>query len=300
MTLERKIVTGFIVCAFILFGVAIFSFNNSRKYIESNALVDHTNQVIYEFEQILISTINAESGARGYVISGDNNFLDLFLDAHAKGDEHLNKVKELTKNNPNAQKKIEELDKELKLRFDHLNRTIELRKKDFEKAKESVVSGEGKQIQDRIRKIIDSAEGIEFTLLAERKQASIDDASNFNIVFIILLLVIVMVLVIVYIIVTSNLRALKRAEAETASKNWLLTGSTELNDKLKGDQSIEELASNTIRFLCNYLKANIGAVYQFNDKENALLLCGQYAFSSPNDTKVKFALNEGLIGQAAR
>jgi CheY-like chemotaxis protein/signal transduction histidine kinase/CHASE3 domain sensor protein len=300
MKLERKILTGFIACAIILFGVAIFSFNNSKKYTEANVLVDFTNQVVSEFEQILISTINAESGTRGYVISGDSKFLDLFLDAQTKGVEHLDKVKELTKDNQGQQKNIEELEKELKMRFDHLSRTIELRKNDFEKAKEAVASGEGKQIQDRIRKIIDRAEGIESTLLAERKQTSIDDASNFNIVFVILLLIIILVLVIVYLIVSSNLRALKRAEAETAGKNWLLTGSTELNEYLKGDQSIEELAGNTISFLCNYLKANIGAVYQFNDKENALLLCGQYAFSSPNDTKVKFALNEGLIGQAAR
>ena len=300
MTLERKIVTGFIACALILFGVAIFSFNNSKKYIESNALVDFTNQVVSEFEQTLISTINAESGVRGFVITGSDAYLEPFTNANIKAVEHLDKVKKLTKNNPGQQKNIEELEKELKMRFDNLSRTIELRKKDFEKAKELVASGEGKQIQDRIRKIIDRAEGIEFTLLAERKQTSIDDASNFNIVFVILLLIIILVLVIVYYIVSSNLRALKRAEAETAGKNWLLTGSTELNENLKGDQSIEELANNTISFLCSYLKANIGAVYQFNDKENALILCGQYAFSSPNDTKVKFALNEGLIGQAAR
>src|SRR5665647_611251 len=271
MKLERKILTGFIACAIILFGVAIFSFNNSKKYTEANALVDFTNQVVSEFEQILTSTVNAESGTRGYVISGDSKFLDLFLDAQTKGVEHLDNVKELLKNNPGQQKNIEELEKELKMRFDNLSRTIELRKKDFEKAKEAVASGEGKQIQDRIRKIIDRAEGIESTLLAERKQTSIDDASNFNIVFVILLLIIILVLVIVYLIVSSNLRALKRAEAETAGKNWLLTGSTELNDNLKGDQSVEELASNTISFLCTYLKANIGAVYQFNDKENALL-----------------------------
>src|SRR5665647_3214479 len=300
MTLAKKIIIGFIVCALILFGVAFFSFKNSEKFIASNAKVDFTNQVLSEFNQILVFTIDAETGTRGFVITGDVNYLEYFSNAYTKVVEHLDKVRELTKNNPDQQKNIEELDKEIKMRFDHLNRVIDFRKKDFEKARESVASGEGKQIQDRIRKIIDRAEKIEYTLLTERKQESENDASNFNIVFVILLLIIIMVLVIVYYIVSTNLKALKSAEAETAGKNWLLTGSTELNDKLKGDQSIEELSSNTISFLCNYLKANIGAVYQFNDKENALLLCGQYAFSSPNDTKVKFALNEGLIGQAAR
>jgi len=37
-----------------------------------------------------------------------------------------------------------------------------------------------------------------------------------------------------------------------------------------------------------------------NDKDKTLVLSGQYAFSSPENTKEKFALNEGLIGQAAR
>jgi signal transduction histidine kinase/CheY-like chemotaxis protein/CHASE3 domain sensor protein len=95
-------------------------------------------------------------------------------------------------------------------------------------------------------------------------------------------------------------RSLHETTEANKKHNWLAVGLNQFNESLKGDQSIEELASNAIGFLCNYLKANIGAVYQFDDKENALLLCGQYAYSSPIDAKVKFALNEGLIGQAAR
>jgi CheY-like chemotaxis protein/signal transduction histidine kinase/CHASE3 domain sensor protein len=300
MTLGRKILIGFIACALVLVGVAIFSFKNSEKFVASNTLVNHSNQVLYEFEQILVSTLNAETGVRGYVISGENNYLNYFLSANTIANEHLNKLRELTKDNPNQQKNIEELQKELKIRFDNLNTAVALRKNSFEKAKEFVASGEGKTIQDEIRKIIDRAQGIEYKLLAERKQASEDDAATFNSVFAILLLIILVILVAVYYIISQNLKALKRSESETASKNWLLTGSTELNEKLKGDQSIEELANNTISFLCTYLKANIGAVYQLNDKENVLKLSGQYAFLSPKDIKEKFTLNEGLIGQAAR
>jgi len=299
MALGKKILIGFIACALILFGVAIFSFKNSEKFIASNAWVDHTNQVVYEFQQILVATIDAETGSRGFVITGNENYLEPFLNANTKAVEHLDKVKELTKDNPIQQKNIEELEKEVKICFDNLNRSIDFRKKDFEKAKELVASGEGKQIEDRIRKIIDRAQEIEHTLLVERKQASDDDARNFNLVFVILLLIITIILIIVYTIVTTNLKALKRAEAETAGKNWLLTGNTKLNEELIGDQSIEELANNTISFLCTYLKANIGAVYLFNDKENALMLNGQYAFLSPKDIKEKFKMNEGLIGQAA-
>lgn len=95
-------------------------------------------------------------------------------------------------------------------------------------------------------------------------------------------------------------RSLRETTAANEKHNWLTAGQNQLNEKLIGDQSVEELATNTISFLCAYLKANIGAVYLFNDEDKVLVLNGQYAFLSPEDTKEKFALNEGLIGQAAR
>lgn len=94
--------------------------------------------------------------------------------------------------------------------------------------------------------------------------------------------------------------SLRETTAANEKHNWLTAGQNQLNEKLIGDQSVEELATNTISFLCAYLKANIGAVYLFNDEDKVLVLNGQYAFLSPEDTKEKFALNEGLIGQAAR
>ncbi|MBI2279169.1 MAG: response regulator [Bacteroidetes bacterium] len=94
--------------------------------------------------------------------------------------------------------------------------------------------------------------------------------------------------------------SLRETTAANEKHNWLTGGQNQLNEKLVGDQSIEELATNTIEFLCTYLKANIGAVYLFNAKDNELVLNGHYAFTSPKDIKDKFTLSEGLIGQAAR
>ncbi len=299
MTLGRKIVIGFIACAVVLLGVAIFSFKNSEKFVASNTLVNTSNQVLYEFEQILMSSVDAETGVRGYVITGDDDFLKPFTSANIKAIEKLENVKKLTKDNPIQQNNIEKLSKELKLRFDNLNTCITLRKADYEKARAFVVLGEGKQIQDEIRKIIDEAQQLERTLLTQRIEDSANDAIKFNIVFAILLLVIVLILIVVYNIVAENLKALKSSESENANKNWLLTGNSELNEKLIGDQSITQLANNTISFLCKYLNANIGAVYLFNKKDNTLMLSGKFAFSSAQDTKENFKLNEGLIGQAA-
>lgn len=94
-------------------------------------------------------------------------------------------------------------------------------------------------------------------------------------------------------------QSLRETTAANEKHNWLTVGQNQLNEKLAGDQGIEELADSTIRFLCDYLGAKIGAVYMLNDKENGLVLRGRYAFLSSGDTKEKFDFNEGIIGQSA-
>ena len=299
ITLDKKIVTGFIACAVVLLGVAIFSFKNTEKFIASTILVNHSNAVLYEFEQILILTVDAETGVRGFIITGNEDFLEPFTASKVKVNKDLAKLKELTVDNPIQQNNITELASEIKMRFDNLKNCIKLRRIDYEKAQQFVASGEGKQIQDEIRNIINKAQETESILLTERIQASDAEASKFNFVFVILLLIISLILIVIYNIVSTNLKALKASQLENDSKNWFLLGNAALNEKLLGTQNITELANNTISFLCTYLKANIGAVYLLNETENSLVLSGKFAFTPAKDTKKYFKLNEGLIGQAA-
>ncbi|MFV8353967.1 response regulator [Flavobacterium sp. XS2P14] len=299
MTLDKKIATGFIACAMVLLGVAIFSFKNTEKFIASTILVNHSNSVLYKFEQILMLTVEAETGVRGFIITGNDDFLVPFTASNIKVNEELAKLDELTTDNPFQQNNVAELRNEIKMRFENLEKCIALRRIDYEKVRQFVASGEGKQIQDEIRNIINKAQETESVLLSQRTQATDEEASKFNFVFVILLLIIALILIVIYNIVSTNLKALKASQLENDSKNWFLLGNAALNEKLLGTQNITELANNTISFLCTYLKANIGAVYLLNESENSLMLSGKFAFTSAENTKDFFKLNEGLIGQAA-
>ncbi|MDD4970527.1 MAG: response regulator [Paludibacter sp.] len=99
------------------------------------------------------------------------------------------------------------------------------------------------------------------------------------------------------------LNKMTRSLLDTTQANekhsWLTNGQNQLNTKLIGIKNVDELSGQIILFLCTYLKANLGTVYLFNDKNKTLELSGQYAFKSPDSIKQKFALKEGLIGQAA-
>jgi len=297
MSLGQKILTGFIACAVILVAVAVFSFRNSEKFIDANQSVIHTHEVLDQFNLLFVSAVDGEMGVRGYVISGNEIFLEPYNNSKQSILEHLDNLKKLTADNPSQQKNIEVLQSQLIVHTKYFENLIAIRKIDFEKAKEIVSSGEGKQIQDELTRIINNSREIENVLLAERKKSSEENGRNFDLIFRILLIIIAAVLISVYFIINVNLRALKKAEVESASKNWLLSGNFELNEKIRGEREPGELAQAVIDQLCNYLKAQIGVIYLF---ENGLLnLAGSYAFHSRKQNTNVIKPGEGLVGQAA-
>lgn len=90
--------------------------------------------------------------------------------------------------------------------------------------------------------------------------------------------------------------ALKETTAENEKHNWVSTGLNKLSETLRGDKEVEVLADDTISFLCEYIDANVGAVYLAD--ANSLEYTGGYAVTVTEDN-LTIAFKEGLIGQAA-
>ncbi|HYF67594.1 MAG TPA: response regulator [Ohtaekwangia sp.] len=92
----------------------------------------------------------------------------------------------------------------------------------------------------------------------------------------------------------SNLRKLSE---DNSVRNWLLSGNSELNDIMRGEKDVKDLARDVIIQLATYLKAKIGIIYI---KENDRLeLAGSYAFHFRKDNNNVIKIGEGLVGQAA-
>src|SRR6185503_586994 len=229
LSLERKILAGFVICSLFLLLVAFFSFRNSENFISSTQLVNHTHETLNELEQTLINELDAETGKRGYVITGDEAFLAPFNHAMGNIAQSIDRVRELTKDNPAQQRNIARIEMLTDTLTKFLRSCILIRRtQGFEEARKKVATGEGTRILDDVRATVDNARAVEQKLLDERKQQSEQEGRSFNLVFILLLSLIALVLIGVYVIIVGNLRALKKAEQETAHKNWTLTGSGEL------------------------------------------------------------------------
>ncbi|MCW3085186.1 MAG: signal transduction histidine kinase [Bacteroidetes bacterium] len=300
MTLTKKILLGFISCAIVLLAVAVFSFKNSEQFIATNQWVNHTHQVLYEFEQVIVNVVDAETGERGYLITGDENYLEPFNNSKTRWFEHIDSIRGLTADNPTQQENIKLIDGQSRSLLNLMNKCIDVRKtKGLEEATAYIKTGTGKRMMDSLRVMITGAKDVEQQLLVKRQQTSENDARNFNLVFIMLLLVIVLVLVVVYFIINTNLKALKRAEDETARKNWTLAGSSELVKGMQGNKSVTELAQTVINHLARYLNIPIGIFYIAEEDQQHLNASAAYAGNKINEKLNTIRFGEGLAGQSA-
>jgi len=295
MSLGRKILIGFILCGLIIVGVSIYSYINSVKFVDSSEWVDHTNNVIYEFSLIQTASIDAQTAARGYLLLGNAASVEQFDAAKINAFEHINKVRSLTSDNPTQQKNIEALEKALRQQFDYQENYVRLFMENKDSSRAIMASGDGQRYTDIVRNIIVKSVQMEKDLLAVRKRITDTDARSFNAVFIILTMIILLVLISVYIIITANLRALRRAELETANKNWLLSGNAAINNQIQGEKDVQELAEGIVSELAKYLNAETGVVYLVDDNE--INFQAGYAFDNAL-AEQKLKPGVGLIGQA--
>jgi len=85
---------------------------------------------------------------------------------------------------------------------------------------------------------------------------------------------------------------------EIERENWLKKGQAELNENLRGDQTLESLGKNIINFLAEYLDAQLGTLY-LSDKDNSLRLTSTYAIPDNDTIPTQIEPGDGLIGQVA-
>src|SRR3982750_1289122 len=90
-----KIATGFGIALAIFVIVGMVSYRNVNQQAEDAAWVAHTNEVVATLDQILSSLLNAETGQRGYIITGDESYLAPYNAGVASVDQQLRHLVEL-------------------------------------------------------------------------------------------------------------------------------------------------------------------------------------------------------------
>lgn len=167
--LGRGAALALAAAALLLIATGLLTARSARNMLEATALVRHTLEVLVEIQSLASSVTRVESGSRGFVLSGDDRFLDDFEASTAAVPGHLAKLDALTKDHAIQQGHLAAARPLLLRKVAFVRESIELRRtQGVETASAQVASGEGRQLMSAARASLAALEAEERELLAER------------------------------------------------------------------------------------------------------------------------------------
>lgn len=148
---------------------ALVAYRSVAVLEQSQSWVQHTYKVIAQVEIIMGSEKDAETGERGFLITGDPRFLDPYNTAEQALPGQLDLFQQLTSDNPTQQSRLAELRSHLAVRNQLLEHAINLRRGGSSMAEAALaVTEQGKTEMDTLRRIGSDMQSDEYRLLAER------------------------------------------------------------------------------------------------------------------------------------
>jgi CHASE3 domain sensor protein len=282
---------GLAVMILFFVGSGWFSYLNTRTLQENTTVLTRSQDVLLNLSELLSLLKDAETGQRGYVITGDSEYLEPYNTAVARIKEKLADIEHLVEGNLKQKTMLPSLRERIDLKLQELAETIELRRAHgFEQAKEVIVTNRGKRTMDDIRAREDEMQLAERQLRQERV---IEMENAYRITFgsgiLTGLLGIVLSIAVTYL--------LRRAMLVRGRHEWLQTAQIRLAQVIAGDQKMVTLSQKILNFLTDSLSAQAGALYvEDGDFQRQAMVGVPNAAAIP----VSFSSGDGLLGQAVK
>jgi methyl-accepting chemotaxis protein len=174
-----RLVGAFAVPLVVLCAVGALAYRNTDTLEYNSGRVVHTYQVLQALDDITSTLKDAETGQRGYLITGQDGYLAPYTTAKDAITAEIDAVAGLTADNRAQQERIAKLRPLVTAKFAELQQTIDLRRTSgFDAAQAVVLTNKGKAVMDQIRATLDDMATNESSLLSARAASSADAADT--------------------------------------------------------------------------------------------------------------------------
>ena len=176
MGLKAKMLLGSSSPMIIVVILGLVTALSINSLLESNKWVDHTHEVIEEANSILASAVDMETGMRGYLLAGKEDFLAPYENGKKQFYEKVASLQKTVNDNPTQVKLLDEIKTNITEWQDKVTEpTIALRKeitksKSMDDIRDLVREARGKKYFDKFRTQIKTFINREKTLMAKRKE----------------------------------------------------------------------------------------------------------------------------------
>lgn len=269
--------------------VAVYTLHDLK---ESNQRVSRTHSVIVAIDRLLVDVQDAETGQRGFLLTGDERYLEPYNRAVSQVRNRLRRVQNLIARNDVQHWRFEELQGYITTRFQELELILNIYRREGQAAAIAGANLErGKAEMDAIRTAISDLREEESQLREQRVQAM---NQAYTVAFItsalsgslgIALTIFIAVLI-------------RRATLARRREQWLQAAQVGLATVVIGEQTTQELGQNILDFLTNHLGAVAGTLYV---KENGrYVLLASHGVPSTVEVPHDFDGKDGLFAHVLK
>ena len=239
---RRNLIVSTGISVLILVISSTASFLSINSLLKSNSLVSHTQSIIYNLNNSQRIILEAQSGVRAYLVTGNDMFLSRYLQSSAEIAEVTKQLEVLTQNNNNQQINIRAIKAGHQKFYNYLKEKVYLKRQGLDIGSEDL--NQGKDIMDSLRTLYSNIENEELKRLEIRTESSKDYGIYSSILIILAALIAITLSVLFFIRILNDFKkrgdltkTLKTNELETAQRIEMVSLAAE--KIMKGDYSIK-------------------------------------------------------------
>ena len=181
LTLAEKVAASFVVGVVYLAVIGAVAYASVNRFAETSERAERTHIVLRTLEEVFSVVTGAETGSRGFVITGDARYLEPYRDAEKAAVARLRSLQTLIDGDL-QRARLDQLTPLVARRFAILDESVRLRVTGgFDDAAAATGSGRGRVVMDSIRSLVDAMATDETARLRERslaEQASLRRATS--------------------------------------------------------------------------------------------------------------------------
>lgn len=171
ITIEQKLFAGLTLSAIIIIFIFFLAFSNFETMHIAADKVKHTYIVKNKIEDVLTSIMDIETGSRGFVLSGNNHFLEPIEKMKLEIKEKIVGLRNFTKDNPPLQNNINKLEQLIIKKMEFADLKVKTRKLKGLTAAIVLINHErGQQLSDSIRDLKNNMIAEENQLLLQKEK----------------------------------------------------------------------------------------------------------------------------------
>ena len=220
VSIERTLIAGIIAAIAGVLAIVLISIRQSGRLQDSGTIIRHTNQVIYQAQEIGGLSARYELSVKNFLLTGDSSFLDAPEASPRLLEQKLSDLKKLTADNARQQERIDSLllcvDRNRQLLGDA---TRVGKGRDFQGAAQLVARGDVPDCSRRIATLINQVVEAETRLLMQRRKTSRGVASGLEGVLWALIAAVVVLAGVIFQKVRVDLRKEKKSKEQLSRFN---------------------------------------------------------------------------------